>query len=99
MGNLFGGHKSKPKQESRVTDADRAVLQLKQQRDKLKQYQKKIHASLERERLLARQLLSEGQSAKSLFINWLRWKDDILIQTNEKLVSHLRDGYLRKMIT
>lgn len=60
MGALFGRPKQKSSGPSRVTDSDRAVLQLKQQRDKLKQYQKKIQASLERERLLARQLLQEG---------------------------------------
>jgi len=61
MGNLFG--KSKPKQSttSRVTEADKAVLQLKQQRDKLKQYQKKLTLSLERERLLAKSLLQDGE--------------------------------------
>ena len=37
MGIIFG----KKKPVSRVTEQDRAVLQLKHQRDKLKQYQKK----------------------------------------------------------
>lgn len=35
--------------------------QLKQQRDKLKQYQKRVSLNLERERALARQLLKEGK--------------------------------------
>ena len=60
MGNLFGSSKSNKKEPSRVTEADKAVLQLKQQRDKLKQYQKKIQLSLERERQLAKKLLNEG---------------------------------------
>ena len=60
MGNLFGSSKKK-EQPSRVTEADKAVLQLKQQRDKLKQYQKKIQLSLEKERQLAKKLLSEGK--------------------------------------
>lgn len=59
MGNLFGSSKPK-KPASRVTEQDKAVLQLKQQRDKLKQYQKKIELSLERERLVAKKLLNEG---------------------------------------
>lgn len=65
MGNLFGGSSRKQKKEaepSRVTDADKAVLQLKQQRDKLKQYRKKLTGNLEKERLLAKSLLSEGNA-------------------------------------
>lgn len=34
---------------------------MKQQRDKLRQYQKRISLGLERERELARQLLKEGK--------------------------------------
>ncbi|KAH0629360.1 hypothetical protein JD844_011384 [Phrynosoma platyrhinos] len=56
MGNLFGR-----KRRSRVTEQDKAVLQLKQQRDKLKQYQKRISVQLERERAFARQLLKDGK--------------------------------------
>lgn len=37
------------------------LQQLKQQRDKLKQYQKKITLQLEKERLLAKQLLKDGK--------------------------------------
>lgn len=86
MGNLFGS--SKPKsakpQPSRITEADKAVLQLKQQRDKLKQYQKKIHLSLERERQLAKQLLQEGITMVLIYlsnikINMLYAYSDILL--------------------
>ncbi|KAK6328428.1 hypothetical protein J4Q44_G00004060 [Coregonus suidteri] len=56
MGNIFGR-----KRRTRVTEQDRAVLQLKQQRDKLKQYQKRITLQLEKERNLAKQLLKDGQ--------------------------------------
>lgn len=35
--------------------------QLKQQRDKLKQYQRRITLQLEKERLLAKQLLKDGR--------------------------------------
>lgn len=46
--------------------ADRAAFflfpqQLKQQRDKLRQYQKRVTQQLERERALARQLLRDGR--------------------------------------
>lgn len=39
----------------------RSRQQLKQQRDKLKQYQKRITQQLEREREIARQLLRDGR--------------------------------------
>ena len=58
----MGIFKSKPaKPASRITEVDKAVLQLKQQRDKLHQYQKKIQISLDKERLVAKQLLKDGK--------------------------------------
>ena len=50
MGGFFarlrggGGASNERPQPSRVTDQDRAVLELKNQRDKLKKYQKKVDA-------------------------------------------------------
>lgn len=38
-----------------------SLQQLKQQRDKLRQYQKRISLQLEKERLLAKQLLKDGK--------------------------------------
>ena len=64
MGNLFA--KKTPK--SRVTEQDKAVLQLKTQRDKLKQYQKKIQLNLEKERELAKKLLKDGKKDRALLL-------------------------------
>ena len=64
MGNLFA--KKTPK--SRVTEQDKAVLQLKTQRDKLKQYQKKIQINLEKERELAKTLLKDGKKDRALLL-------------------------------
>ena len=64
MGNLFA--KKTPK--SRVTEQDKAVLQLKTQRDKLKQYQKKIQNNLEKERELAKTLLKDGKKDRALLL-------------------------------
>jgi len=47
MGNLFG----KKTKVTRITEQDKAVLQLKQQRDKLKQYQKKIMLVIEKDKI------------------------------------------------
>ncbi|XP_077474381.1 charged multivesicular body protein 6-like [Stigmatopora argus] len=85
MGNVFGG-KNRP---SRVTEQDLAVLQLKQQRDKLKQYQKRITLQLDKERLLAKQLLKDGKKEKAvLLLKKKRYQDQLLDKT-ENQISNL----------
>jgi len=82
MGGIFG----KKKNESRVTDQDRAVLQLKQQRDKLKQYQKKIQIQLEKERELAKQLLKSGKKDKAkLLLRKKKFQEGLLEKTDGQL--------------
>nr|XP_054763240.1 charged multivesicular body protein 6-like [Lytechinus pictus] len=81
MGNLFGGHK-----KSRVTEQDKAVLQLKQQRDKLKMYQRKIEASLAKERELAKKLLKDGKKEKAkLLLKKKRYQESLLTKTDNQL--------------
>ncbi|XP_061713117.1 charged multivesicular body protein 6-A-like [Cydia pomonella] len=83
MGGLFSKQK---KPVSRVTEQDKAVLQLKQQRDKLKQYQKKIEINLERDRQFAKRLLAEGkrEKAKSL-LKKKRYQEQLLQNTDAQL--------------
>ncbi|XP_029455062.1 charged multivesicular body protein 6 isoform X1 [Rhinatrema bivittatum] len=84
MGNIFGR-----KRRSRVTEQDKAVLQLKQQRDKLRQYQKKITLQLEREREVARQLLRDGKKEKAkLLLKKKRYQEQLLDKT-ENQISNL----------
>ncbi|CAL1688149.1 unnamed protein product [Lasius platythorax] len=64
MGIFF----AKKKQASRVTEQDKAILQVKQTRDKIKQYQRKIEQSLEKERLLAKELLKNGRKDRALLL-------------------------------
>ncbi|XP_077259192.1 vacuolar protein sorting 20 [Temnothorax americanus] len=64
MGIFF----AKKKQPSRVTEQDKAILQVKQTRDKIKQYQRKIEQSLEKERLLAKELLKNGKKDRALLL-------------------------------
>uniref|UniRef100_A0A8B9QXH4 Charged multivesicular body protein 6 n=1 Tax=Anas platyrhynchos TaxID=8839 RepID=A0A8B9QXH4_ANAPL len=81
MGNLFGR-----KRRSRVTEQDKAVLQLKQQRDKLRQYQKRISLNMERERALARQLLKEGKKEKALLLlKKKRYQEQLLDRTDNQI--------------
>ncbi|XP_033999225.1 charged multivesicular body protein 6-like [Trematomus bernacchii] len=85
MGNVFG-RKSQP---SRVTEQDKAILQLKQQRDKLKQYQKRIYLQLQKERLLAKQLLKDGKKEKALLLLKKKRYQDQLLEKTENQISNL----------
>ncbi|XP_034047059.1 charged multivesicular body protein 6-like isoform X2 [Thalassophryne amazonica] len=85
MGNIFG-RKSRP---SRVTEQDKAILQLKQQRDKLKQYQKRVMLQLEKERLLAKQLLKDGRKEKALLLLKKKIYQYRLLDKTESQISNL----------
>ncbi|XP_071948743.1 charged multivesicular body protein 6-A-like isoform X2 [Antedon mediterranea] len=83
MGNLFG-RKKQP--ATRITEQDKAVLQLKQQRDKLKQYQRKIEQNLEKERSVAKQLLKNGKKDKAIvLLKKKRYQEQLLKNTDGQL--------------
>ncbi|KAG8178626.1 hypothetical protein JTE90_016288 [Oedothorax gibbosus] len=85
MGILFGKTKKK---ETRVTEQDKAILQLKQQRDKLKQYQKRIVITLESERKLAKQLLQDGRKDKAkLLLRKKIYMEKMLTKTDGQLIN------------
>jgi charged multivesicular body protein 6 len=82
MGIIFG----KKKPTSRITQQDKAVLQLKQQRDKLKLYQRRIELSLESDRELAKKLLNKGQKERAkLLLRKKRYQESILQKTDNQL--------------
>ncbi|KAK9752268.1 Snf7 [Popillia japonica] len=82
MGLIFG----KKKQVSRVTEQDKAVLQLKQQRDKLKQYHKRIGICLEKDREVAKKLLNAGQRERAkLLLRKKRYQEQLLQRTENQL--------------
>lgn len=81
MGGLFTKQK-----KSRVSEHDKAVLQVKQQRDKLKQYQQRIANSLEAERQLAKRLLSEGKRDRAkLLLRKKKFGEQLLSKTDGQL--------------
>ncbi|KAM7342055.1 vacuolar protein sorting 20 [Cochliomyia hominivorax] len=83
MGGLFA--KSK-KLQSRVTEQDKAVLQLKQQRDRLKQYQKRIELSLENDRKLAKRCLQQGRKERAkLLLRKKKYQETLLSNTDKQL--------------
>ncbi|KAL0272537.1 UNVERIFIED_CONTAM: hypothetical protein PYX00_005469 [Menopon gallinae] len=80
MGGLFS------KKKSRVTEQDKAVLQLKQQRDKLKQYQKRIESNLGKDRELARQLIQNGRKERALcLLRKKRFQEEQLSKVDKML--------------
>ncbi|GJQ80932.1 hypothetical protein Trydic_g4749 [Trypoxylus dichotomus] len=82
MGLIFG----KKQKVSRITEQDKAVLQLKQQRDKLKQYQKRIEICLEKDRELAKKLLNNGQRERAkLLLRKKRYQEQLLQRTDGQL--------------
>ncbi|KYQ58556.1 Charged multivesicular body protein 6 [Trachymyrmex zeteki] len=82
MGIFF----AKKKQPSRVTEQDKAILQVKQTRDKIKQYQKKIEQSLEKERLLAKELLKNGREDRALLLlRKKKYQEQVLTRADGQL--------------
>ncbi|TRY60699.1 hypothetical protein DNTS_013994 [Danionella cerebrum] len=63
--------------------------QLKQQRDKLKQYQKKITLQMEKERQLAKQLLKDGKKEKAILLLKKKRYQDQLLDKTENQISNL----------
>jgi len=86
----MGVNQSLPK----ITPQDRAILDLKLQRDKLKQYQKKIQAVLDREHAIAKAQIAEGKQDRALialrrrkYQQGLLTKTDAQLENLEQLVS------------
>ena len=83
MGGIFGKQK---KPDSRITEHDRAVLELKKQRDKLKQYQKKIEGNLESDKQLAKKLLKDGKKDRAkLLLRKKKYQESLLTRTDGQL--------------
>ncbi|XP_012277951.1 charged multivesicular body protein 6 [Orussus abietinus] len=88
MGIFF----AKKKPASRVTEHDKAVLQLKQTRDKIKQYQRRIEQSKEKERELLKKLIQNDQRerAKLLLKRRKKFRDyDQILETSDNQLENL----------
>merc|ERR1712083_871799 len=69
-----------------ITAQDQAVLDLKRQRDKLQQYQKKIETSLENDRELAKKLLKDGKKDRAkLLLRKKKYQEGLLTRTDGQL--------------
>lgn len=82
MGNLFGVRRQRPV----VTEQDKAILQLKQQRDKIKIYQKRTESDLEKNKELALKLFQNGMKERALVVmRRKKFMEEILNRTDKQL--------------
>ncbi|VDM29309.1 unnamed protein product [Toxocara canis] len=65
MGNLFGKRRPSPPP---VSQQDQAILQLKTQRDRIKQYVRRNEKQMDREREMAKQLIKAGKKDRALLL-------------------------------
>ncbi|KAI9261054.1 Snf7-domain-containing protein [Sporodiniella umbellata] len=74
--------------KNKITQHDKAVLDLKVQRDKLKKYQKKIHTVIEKEIALAKVALSQGNKSKALLaLKKKKYQEQLLEKTEQQLMN------------
>lgn len=86
MGHLFSKSVKKSPQPSRVTEHDKAVLELKVQRDNMKMYRKKIELNLEKERRIAKELLRNGKKERALvLLKKKRYQEQLIERTTKQL--------------
>lgn len=70
----------------KVTSQDKAILDLKLQRDKLKQYKKKIQVVLDSEVELAKDALKKGDKKRALLaLRKKKYQEGMLTKTDEQL--------------
>ncbi|GAA5972142.1 hypothetical protein JCM11641_002512 [Rhodosporidiobolus odoratus] len=72
----------------KITPQDRSILDLKLQRDKLKQYQKRIEVVLSREREIAAESLRAGNKQRALIaLRQKKYQETLLSQTDDQLAT------------
>ncbi|KIW09802.1 hypothetical protein PV08_11903 [Exophiala spinifera] len=95
MGNSQSAHK--------ISAQDRAILDMKNQRDKLRQYQKRITVITNRETEIARECLARGDKSKALLaLRRKKYQESLLSKTDaqleqlEKLTSSVEFALVQK---
>ncbi|KAL8403602.1 hypothetical protein RB594_008745 [Gaeumannomyces avenae] len=90
---------------SKVTSQDRAILDLKNQRDKLRRYQKRITQLTDKEMEIARRMLAQGDKKRALLaLRRKKYQESMLSKTDaqldqlEKLVNSVEFALISKDI-
>ncbi|KAK0626067.1 Snf7 family protein [Immersiella caudata] len=88
---------------SRVTAQDKAILDLKIQRDKLHQYQRRITVLTDRETAIAKQMLAQNDKKRALLaLRRKKYQESLLAKTDaqleqlEKLTSSVEFALIQK---
>ncbi|KAM7208677.1 charged multivesicular body protein 6 [Naviculisporaceae sp. PSN 640] len=88
---------------SRVTAQDKAILDLKNQRDKLHQYQRRITLLTSKETAIAKQMLARGDKQRALLaLRRKKYQESLLAKTDaqleqlEKLTSSVEFALIQK---
>ncbi|KAG5940103.1 hypothetical protein E4U60_000663 [Claviceps pazoutovae] len=88
---------------SKVTGQDKAVLDMKSQRDKLHQYQRRITVLTDKETDIAKQMLARGDKKRALlalrrkkYQETLLSKTDAQLEQLEKLTSNVEFALIQK---
>ncbi|CAG9979159.1 unnamed protein product [Clonostachys byssicola] len=88
---------------SKVTAQDKAILDMKNQRDKLHQYQRRITVLTDKETDIAREMLAKGDKERALLaLRRKKYQQSLLSQTDsqleqlEKLTSNVEFALIQK---
>ncbi|KAI8322533.1 hypothetical protein GQ54DRAFT_246784, partial [Martensiomyces pterosporus] len=74
--------------KGKITAQDRAILDMKVQRDKLKQYQKRVQVVLDREDAIARELLLKGDKKRALLaLRRRKCQEQMIRKTDDQLFN------------
>jgi len=95
MGNTSSTHK--------ISAQDKAILDMKNQRDKLHQYQRRITVLTDREKEIAKQMLAKGDKPRALLaLRRKKYQESLLAKTDaqleqlEKLTSSVEFALVQK---
>ncbi|KAK0546702.1 Vacuolar protein sorting-associated protein 20 [Tilletia horrida] len=93
------------KSSVKITAQDRAILDLKLQRDKIRQYRKKLQAVADRDHALAKDALARGERQKALtalrrrkYQESLLAKTETQLSTLEELVSNIEFSQIQQSV-
>lgn len=109
----MGIFRSKPKPEptspkpakNAISDRDRAQLELKRQRDRLKKYSKGMENTIAKESQIARQLLNKGEKKKAIMILKKKKMQETMLErvsgqllNVEKLIMDIDDAVVSQQV-